>query len=197
MSTQRLDIVKGSISDLAYFGSITIVHFLKIHIKQRYFLEKKLKDLSKDKMVSIEKRNNILEALTIINQRIEKLGILMMEAPCKPPLVCCRGSKWFAIGEDVICFIENNFMLARVYDRHNYNNKTPMLTVIYDKQIKDEGFCLGYGGLYVLNSPHILKQWEYRYLQRHIEFTKMWARVSEFIYTSYFNQFKFMRSLLL
>ncbi len=183
-----------SIEDALFFGSMTILAVLKKRIAQQELFANKLRELLKVPSTSDIELKSTNKNLVVINKEIKALNSLILEARCKPPLVPYR-EDWFTMNEEVICFIDGEFVPAKIYNnRDTYKDGTVALAVVYGRRVRPDGFFSGYGDMYSISDPRIMKKWEYEYFCQHFRFAKKWAIMAE-EKDSGFNSFEFMTKI--
>ncbi len=171
-------LVHENIENSLYFGTHTIRYLLRMYRMQYVTVGAQLKNIhsithSVD-LVHLAQRYIQLEF------QMKELQRILLCAQCKPPLSMCRRSDWFFMNERVICFVpesESLFIEAQIYnDNGILHDGQRALSVVYDWHIIQNCFLNGYGGLYSICDPYILKQWEYEYLKTHLQFARLWIR---------------------
>lgn len=181
-----------SSEEALFFGSMTILAILRKQIAQQKLSASKLTKLLKKTNISDAKLKTANEKLIEINKEVEALKLLMLEANCKPPLVHYRSQDWFAMNDEVVCFVGGELVPAKIHNnKGTYKDGTVALSVVYDRRVSTDGFLGGYGDIYATFDPQIVKKWEYEYFCRHFCFAKKWAMVAEEMDLR-FNSFQFI-----
>ncbi|MBR2709382.1 hypothetical protein IKE98_03595 [Candidatus Saccharibacteria bacterium] len=120
-----------------------------------------------------------------IGEMISLIMDLKESAEKKPYLAGHRNAGWFEVGEDVICFVSNNFQGAlkkgifvtgKVIDGYRHGDRC--ISVRTDEKVHNGSFLEGHGLGFGLCRPEVLHEWEYNYLKTHPEYLKVWLRAS-------------------
>lgn len=107
------------------------------------------------------------------------------KAEKKPYLPEYRPLDWFRLGDEVVCFISDDFdnalekgiTVTGKISSYEYSNHR--VTVYADRQVQnDNKSYFGHGLSYGLNRPEIMRKWEFDYLRTHPEYYEFWLWAS-------------------
>lgn len=126
----------------------------------------------------VEKKDEISESVRFIAN-------VMKQVEEKPYLAGHRPADWFELGDEVVCFISDDFenafkkgifVTGKVIN--GYRHGDGCVSVCADKKVHDGDYCDGCGLSYGLSRPEVLHKWEYEYLKSHPDYLKVWIRAS-------------------
>ena len=126
----------------------------------------------------VEKKAEISESARFIADTMKK-------AEEKPYLAGHRPADWFELGDEVVCFVSNDFenalkkgvfVTSKVIDGYRHGNGR--VSVCADEKVHSGDYCDGCGLSCGLSRPEILHKWEYEYLKSHPDYLKVWIRAS-------------------
>ncbi|HFC76886.1 MAG TPA: hypothetical protein ENJ27_01510 [Candidatus Moranbacteria bacterium] len=177
MKTLKEEFAVKSYEEALFFGSMTIFSILmRRQIQQKLFINRLTNLLEKKDGATEEELKVANENLLTINKEVEALKALMLQSKCKPPLAHYRRPDWFAMNEEVICFIDGKFVLAKIYNNKGvYRDGKVSLSL----QIGKNRLFSGYeDSSSIYYEPRIIKKWEYNYFCQHPCFTRKWALIA-------------------
>jgi hypothetical protein len=173
-------LVKESVDTLRYLGSHTI-DWLLVYCRLQYCnITIQLQKISATN-TNINEFYRLAQKQVELEFRIRNLKALKNDSFCKPPLSMCRRVDWFYLGERVVCFVPESsdevFVKGEVYNDCGvlYDGQR-VYSVVYDINIATNYFLSGYGALYSVSDPFILKNWEYEYIKNHLDFAHIWIK---------------------
>jgi hypothetical protein len=189
-------LLNESLSNIHFFGLNTLRYVLS---KYQFQFDVTGGQLYKNKNKTLMEIVTLLEYQTMLYRKIQALRSELCDAECKPPLAQCRHYDWFMIGERVVCFVRDSeklFVSGILYNNRNilYDGRRA-ISVVYDRNNPRNCFLGGYGGLYGISSPFVLKSWEFKYLRNHLDFAHLWIRYCIQTDYSFENAIQFSRAL--
>lgn len=120
------------------------------------------------------------------DERIEVLFGLEKQAEEKPALPLYRPEGWFKKNKPICCYLGETEEKLNVPSGCGFANARIDLlytdghvTVSYPFRIHSNEFLGGCGLWFRFTSPLIMYRWEFEYLQKHLDYAKLWARNGE------------------
>ena len=130
-------------------------------------------------------KNDINQLAQVQNGAYNSLKVILeaiKQAESKPLLATLRSDQWFNIGDEVMCFIQDNgnktllkkntFVTGKVIAGRKYHED--YVSVFTNEKIHTGDNQDGYGLSFATRDPRIMKVEEYNYLKNHQDYLKMW-----------------------
>jgi hypothetical protein len=130
-------------------------------------------------------KNGINQLAQVQNEAYNSLKVILeaiKQAESKPLLATLRSDQWFNIGDEVMCFIQDNgnktllkkntFVTGKVIAGRKYHED--YVSVFTNEKIHTGDNQDGRGLSFTTRDPRIMKIREYNYLKNHPDYLKMW-----------------------
>lgn len=171
------------LNDIKYMGTNTA--WATMSILRNKIIELDELASSKSNAMSIIDMMELLQFQIMFRNMLKNISGMFENLQCKPIITSLRTHDWFVVGENVVCMVKQEnipdvttAVKCHVVDIVDAMGEISVFVSTNNKYdfLKRRG-C--YFGIYPVDSPNILKQWEYDFLIKDVQFAKVWMQVSK------------------
>ena len=148
-----------------------------------YYIQREANSASRVDYPSEDGQNPLLqEESEGLYKSIDTVMAAMKQAESKPLFATIRSDRWFNVGDEVVCFIQddgdeallkkNTFVTGKVVSGCKHHEGC--VSVLANEKVHTGDNQDGHGLSFATRDPRIMKVGEYNYLKNHPDYLKMW-----------------------
>ena len=148
-----------------------------------YYIQREANSASRVDYPSGDGQNPLLqEESEGLYKSIDTVMAAMKQAESKPLFATIRSDRWFNVGDEVVCFIQddgdeallkkNTFITGKVVA--GCKQHEGYVSILANEKVHTGDNQDGHGLSFAARDPRIMKVREYNYLKSHPDYLKMW-----------------------
>lgn len=169
--------------DLPFLGTENLKFLANYYIQKEANTASKADSFQSETNPSEANENPLLqEESEGLYKSIDTVMAAMKQAESKPLFATIRSDRWFNVGDEVVCFIQddgdeallkkNTFITGKVVSGCKHHEGC--VSVLANEKVHTGDNQDGHGLSFTTRDPRIMKIEEYNYLKNHPDYLKMW-----------------------
>lgn len=148
-----------------------------------YYIHKEVNAASKADSFQSETNPLLEEEYEELYRTIDMIAATIKHAEPKPLFATIRSDRWFNVGDEVVCFIQddgdeallkkNAFVTGKVVADWKQQHEG-YVSILANEKVHTGDNQDGHGLSFTTRDPRVMKVREYNYLKNHPDYLKMW-----------------------